>query len=257
MKTLVGASASFTLDSYGIEYKIASTRKDRAGAFRLAYRAYRRAGLCPENDHELRITPYQLLPTTDIFVGELDGETICTISLVRDSELGLPMEVIYPEEVETRRLHGLSLAEVSCLADRRKDPRRYFPVFLEICRWVVQTAQYRGIDQLLLAVHPRHARFYHRYMTYERCGEVRRYPCVCDHLAVPMCLDFDHIDPEHPNYNRFFGKPISPDLMEPCPMSREEVAYFSPLVDGDGCLPLLAHDSFEQDSPEFYCREGI
>jgi hypothetical protein len=258
MKTLAARSSSFTVDSYGIEYRIASTRSEREGAFRLAYRAYQRAGLCPSNDYELRITPFQLLPTTDVFIGTLDGETICTISLVRDSSLGLPLEVIYPEVVEARRWQGLSLAEVSCLADRRKDPRRYFPVFLEICRWMVQTARLRGVDQLLVAVHPRHARFYRRYMAFEEIGEVRRYPSVCDHLAVALCLDFDRIDRNHPpTYDRFFGKPIPPALMAPCPMSREEVAFFGPLVDGDGCLPLLAQHAFEQDSPDLFCHEGM
>jgi hypothetical protein len=40
-------------------------------------------------------------------------------------------------------------------------------------------------------------------------------------------------------------------------MSREEVAFFGPLVDGDGCLPLLAQHAFEQDSPDLFCHEGM
>jgi hypothetical protein len=258
MKATIEASPALALESHTIEYKIASNRQERAEAFGLAYRAYRRAGLCPESYHELRITPYQLLPTTDIFVAELHGETICTISLVRDSRLGLPLEVIYHDEVAARRRQGLSLAEVSCLADRRKDPRRYFPVFLEICRWMVQTARFRGVDQLLVAVHPRHSRFYRRYMAFETIGDVRRYPSVCDHLAIALSLDFQRIDRERPpTYDRFFGKPIPHALLAPCPMSREEIVYFSPLVDGDGCLPLLAQHAFERDPPELHCQEDI
>ena len=80
MKAIIEPSPALALESHTIEYKIASNRQERAGAFGLAYRAYRRAGLCPESEHELRITPYQLLPTTDIFVAELHEETICTIS---------------------------------------------------------------------------------------------------------------------------------------------------------------------------------
>src|SRR5436190_2268256 len=131
-----------------IELKVATTRSERQAAFELVYRSYLRAGLCAENPLGLRFTPFQMLPTTDIIVAKLRGEVISTLSLVRDGELGLPMEEIYPEEVASRRDCGVRLAEVSCLADRRKDSARFFGLFREMTRLMAQLGKNTGVDEL-------------------------------------------------------------------------------------------------------------
>lgn len=229
-----------------IEYKIAANREDRAAAFGLTYQAYTRVGLCPTNPFHMRVTPYQILPTSDVFIARLDGEMICTISLIVDSKLGLPMEVIYPREVEDLRSGGLKLAEVSCLADRRRDPGRYFPVFVELCRLMVQSARYRGVDQLLVAVHPRHARFYRRYMAFQPIGDVRKYPSVCNKLAEALSLDFAYVDREQPpNYELFFGEPLPEDVVRPRPMSIADQEYFAAIASCEGRLPLVEQHAFD------------
>ena len=83
--------------------QISETREDRLSAFQLIYQAYRRANLCEPNPFGVRITPHQLLASTDIFTAKVRGETISTLSLVADSELGLPLECVFPWEVEQRR----------------------------------------------------------------------------------------------------------------------------------------------------------
>lgn len=234
-----------------LSYRVAATRADRAAAYRLVYQAYTRVGLCPTNAYGMRVTPYQLLPTSDTFIAELDGQVISTLSLVVDSKLGLPMEVIYPDEVARLRDAGQNVAEVSCLADRRRDPGRYFPVFLELCRLMVQSARYRGIDQLLVAVHPRHARFYRRYMAFETLGDVREYPSVCNKLAEALCLDFRLIDLDPPeNYELFFGEPLPEEMIRPRPMTATDREYFAPIAICEGKLPMVnqhAFDSFSFD----------
>ena len=45
------------------------------------------------------VTPYHLLPTTEIFIAEYQGEVIFTMSLVIDGDLGVPMEHVYGDEI--------------------------------------------------------------------------------------------------------------------------------------------------------------
>src|SRR5688572_10201296 len=76
---------------------IAQSRAEREAAFRLIYGAYLRSGLGIENAHGMRITPFQLLPTTTIFNARLTtgpeaGVVFSTVSLVGDGEFGLPLE---------------------------------------------------------------------------------------------------------------------------------------------------------------------
>lgn len=217
--------------------QIATSRSDREAAFRLIYDAYVRSGLGVPNAHGLRVTPYHLLPTTTIFTAQHAGEStascvFATVSLIVDGELGLPLERIYAEEVASRRAQGLKLGEVSCLADRRHDFRRFFPVFCALNRWMIQFARAQALDQVLVAVHPKHARFYTRNMGFEVIGGLANYPSVCNRPAVALCFDFARNDREpFPYYDRFFSNPIPREELAPAPLSAGEIAYFSSMVD--------------------------
>lgn len=215
-----------------VDYRIAATREERASAFRLVYESYLEGGLGEPNAHGMRVTPYHLLPTTEVFVASAQGTTMFTVSLVVDGRLGLPMETVYAEEAARRREQGLRLAEVSCLADRRSQFRGFFPVFLRLSRLMVQYARRRGVEELLVAVHPKHARFYRRYMDFRVFGEQAAYPTVRNNPAVALSLNFDRIDRERPQaYDTFFGVPIEAQKLEPRPIPPADRRYFAPMVD--------------------------
>ncbi len=235
-----------------IQYEIANTIEQRAAAFRLVYRSYIEAGLGEPNPYGMRVTPYHLVPSTEMFVATLRQEVIFTVSLVADGDLGLPMEAIYGEEVMAKRAQGLRLGEVSCLADRRSDFRGSFPVFLRLARLMVQHARYRGLDQILLAIHPRHVRFYRRFMACEPLAGERVYPTVRNHPAVALCLDFDRIDRERPeNYDTFFGEPLPEEALKPHPITPAEADFFRPMVDpGFRVGPLPSQGCSPQQQPE-------
>ncbi|MBN1852433.1 MAG: long-chain N-acyl amino acid synthase [Pirellulales bacterium] len=210
-----------------IELKIASTREEREAAFALIYQNYLQAGLCEPNPTGLRITPYQLLTTTDIFVAKLQGEVISTLSLVRDGEYGLPMELTYTVEVAERRRKGLRLAEITCLADRRRGSERFFNQFCELCRLLVQYAVKQEIDQLLVAVHPRHAKIYCRYMAFTQIGGCCEYSVVRGSPAVALCLDLKQIQINRPaNWARFFAQKLPDEVLISQPISDVDRRYF-------------------------------
>lgn len=215
-----------------VGYKIAATRQDRAAAFRLVYKSYLRTGLGEPNRHEMRVTPYHLLPTTEVFIATCRGQVISTVTLVIDGQLGLPMESIYAKEVALRREQGYLLGEVSCLADRRSQFIRFFPVFLRLTRLMVQYARRQGLDELLAAVHPKHAKFYRRFMDFEVIGQERIYPTVRNHPAVALSLNFDRIDRERPHsYETFFAEAIPDEQLQPRPITTAECSYFRRMID--------------------------
>jgi hypothetical protein len=223
-----------------IVYKVAEKRDEREAAFRLVYNAYTRSGLIEENPHEMRVTPYQLLDTTDVFIATLNDELISTVSLVCDGDLGLPMEEIYGEEVADLRARGICVAEVSCLADRRRQLSRTLPVFVPLMRLMVQAARLRGVDELLVAVHPRHGRFYQRFLSFEPVGGERSYPLVRNNPAVALSLDFGRLDRVRPtNYETFFGAPLPPEQLARQPMSEEERQWFALAADHGAGFTLV------------------
>jgi hypothetical protein len=222
-----------------IEYKIASTQWERESAFRLLYHAYRRSGLVDRTVHEIRVMPHQLLPTTSVMIARYANQVISTLSLIEDGELGLPLEKTFAAEVCERRQQGFTLAEASCLADRRKDVDRYFPVFVRLCRLMILHARSREVDQVLIAVHPRHARFYIRHLAFDPISDERPYPLVRNQPAVALALDLNRLEIERPaNYERFFAHRIKDDELKPKQMSDNERSYFCQFLE-DPCTPAV------------------
>jgi hypothetical protein len=223
-----------------ISYRIAETRAEREAAFRLVYASYLRGGLGSISRYQARVTPYHLLPTTETFIAEYQGEVIFTMSLVMDGALGVPMENVYGEEIAGLRRRGLRFGEISCLADQRASRQRFFPVFLRSSRLMVQYAHRQGLDALLAAVHPKHARLYRRCFDFRVMGEQREYPAARNRPALALSGEFTRLLRDRPEvYDSLLGDPFSDEELRPRPISRADCAYFRPMIDpAFQCAPL-------------------
>ena len=194
-----------------------------------------------------------------MLVAVLRDETVFTVSLIGDGQLGLPMENVYGEEVRSLRKQGVRIGEVSCLADRRSKYRKCFPVFVRLCRLTAQFAWHQGLDRLLVAVHPRHARFYRRFMDFEPIGPERSYPSVQNRPAVALSLDLVRL---HENrgkgYDTLFGPTIPAEQLAPARFDPSEADYLRPMIDPSfDCAPLSGDEDFSADRPaEVLCGVG-
>ena len=92
-----------------ITMSIARSQPDLEDAFGLVYRSYVRTGLDTPNPTGLRLTTHHFLPTTEVILARNAGVPIATASLIVDSELGLPAESIYGEEIRGLKRRGLRL----------------------------------------------------------------------------------------------------------------------------------------------------
>jgi hypothetical protein len=193
----------------GVTFSIARTADERLAASRLVYEQYVTTGLICPNPYKVHLVPAHLSDETTVIIGEHQGRVVCSVSLIGDNGDGLPMEEIYPHEIQQRRDAGLVMAEVSCLAISEATARNFLPTLIGMTRLMAQHARHRDIDQLVIAAHPKHARFYERFMGFQRFGILRRYPRFRDHPAVASCLDFDTIDRNRPRcWDDYFRLPI-------------------------------------------------
>lgn len=240
-----------------ISYRIAATRQEREAAFRLVYASYLRSGIGERNRYCMRVTPYHLLPTTATFVAECRGEVVFTMSLVADGALGVPMENVYGEEVADMRRRGLRIGEVSCLADRRASMVRFFPVFLRTSRLLVQYAHREGLDGLVIAVHPKHARFYRRYFDFRLIGGQKDYPCVRNRPAVALWMEFARLARERSgSYLALLADEFADEELRPQPISEAECDYFRPMIDpAFQCAPI--GDAEEEETPAVHAGELV
>jgi hypothetical protein len=188
-----------------VRFRTARTRATFSQAFSLVYYNYVEAGLIEPNQAQVRVLPHHALPTTDVLVAQVRDEVFGTATLIRDGRYGLPLESIYTSEVENYRNEGLRLAEVSCLADRRR--RTNYSSLIDLMHFTIQCAIARGVDQLLIAVHPRHVKFYVRLLGFNVFAGLRNYAAVCDNPAIGLSLDLRPVDVwDQATRNRVLGR---------------------------------------------------
>lgn len=221
-----------------ITIKIASTRSEREAAFRLVYQRYLMSGLCTANPHQMRITPHHLLPTTTVFVAIYQGEVIFTVSLIGDGELGVPMESVFPKEIQALRARGVRFGEISCLADRRRSLVRFLPLFVQVTHLMFQFATQSSDYEFVIAVHPKHGRFYERFFGFRPMGDVRPYQSVQNNPAAAYSLHSSWLAPAR--RGQYHSKIFTPDQLEPQPVSPEEARDFSQAAIPLGATELLS-----------------
>lgn len=230
-------------DANLITYEIARTRDDFEAGLRLLYASYVRSGLAVRNPSGIRVTPYHLLDTTEVFVAKARQEVFMTISLIADGQLGLPMESMYGDQIQQLRTSGKRVAEVGCFADRRADGMRFNPAFNGLTKLLVQTARHRGYDTLVVAVHPRHANFYRRLLGFEDIGGLAYCEYVANRPAVALLLD---LTKEHgtKHYNAFARDPYPAEALRTRAFDDESARYFQGFLD----VTLIQFNNAELDA---------
>lgn len=142
-----------------LTFKLAQTRSELEGAFRVLHDAYVQNGFAQPHPSGLRVTPYHGLPSTSTLIC-LDGETVVgTVSIVRDGALGLPMEKVI--DITAHRSSERRIAEISSLAIHRNYRESHGSVLWPLLKYLVSyCVDYFGIDTMLIVVNPAHFSYY-------------------------------------------------------------------------------------------------
>jgi len=165
--------------------------------YRLIYREYLIREFCRPHGSGLHCTYYCFFPESRTLLLEGSGETLGTLSLITDTECGLPMEAVFPEEIANIRSSGQRLAEISLLAfdfDLIRG-RKYinadiqkFSCAFYLFKGMFAYARKTGITDLVMAVHPKLERLY-QSLGFSREGNVKAYSSALGKPAVAMHMN--------------------------------------------------------------------
>lgn len=222
-----------------LKFGLARSRDDLTQAFRLVFDSYYDAGLVTEKPSGIRLTPHHLMPTSEVLVARLEDTVVSTLSMFADGYLGLPMESMYGEQIQSLRDDGLRLAEIGCLADRRHAPIRFMDAFIQLGRLLAQICQVRGIDALVAVMHPKHARLYQRVMGFRQIGDLSQCPYANDNPAVAVYMRFD----DHrgtPLYDRYFSDPWPQKELLQYRWDSETRKHFREILERDNAIAATA-----------------
>lgn len=215
--------------SRSIEVKFASERSEWEQALQLVATTYQARGYETPNVARLRFTPYHALQDTAVLVAKHEGRVVATFSIVLDNTyLGLPMEGVYPDEIQALRRSGRRLLETTCLADQGLSLREFVQVFLSLIRLGMQYHTSRGGDTYVITVNPRHKSFYQKVLGFQPLGPCRSYAAVQDAPAEAFWLDNETLKADAPKmHEEIFGEDLPRQALIAPPLPRRLAQEFA------------------------------
>lgn len=173
-----------------LQLKIADTRQELEACFRLLHDAYVESGFMLPDPSGMRVTIYHALPTTTTLCAKWDGEVVGTISLIRESAFGFPLQKIF--DLSAVRQKGGNLAEASALAVHPKFRKTGGAILFPLMKFMYEYAtQYFDTRHLLIAVNPNRIEMYESLLFFERltANTVENYDFANGAPAVGATLD--------------------------------------------------------------------
>ncbi len=147
--------------------KIAETREELEACFKLLHDAYVSSGFMKASTSGMRITIFHALPTTTTLCAKFDGVVVGTISLIRESVFGFPLQSIF--DLSQVRAKKGKIAEVSALAIDPKFRHGGGFVLFPLMKFMYEyCTTFFDTRHLVIAVNPNRIEMYESLMYFER-----------------------------------------------------------------------------------------
>ena len=230
-------------DADNYKFKIADRKDEYESACRLVHDKYVQKGYMTPTESGLRLSLQNALPETTTFIGKKKDTIISTLTIFQDSEMGLPMDAIYKQELDHLRQQGRKIVEVGALAVHPSICKQDQTVLMHGNKIMHSySREYLGVDDLVVAINPRHQWFYEHILLFEQIGELKAYNYVKKAPAVAYRLDLNKAEikykatyqnkPLEKNLYRFFYVDKSPCIQYPeknrhvCFWNKDRIKYF-------------------------------
>jgi len=200
-----------------LQFGVASCLEQVLEAWGLVYLAYRRIDLIDPNTYRIHTSSQAPQPHSAVITGRIREVTASTLTCIRDTDAGLPLDHEYKPELDTLRAEGRCLTEIGLLADRRQQPARAADSLFMLIHYALDYAFRDGGTDAIIGVHPRHARFYRRAFGWEPYGSERTYAVVKNHPVVLLRLDreaLDRADPLPRGLRYLIDYPVPQDMYD-------------------------------------------
>lgn len=147
--------------------KQAETKDEITQALNLVYQSYIDFNYIDPNEAKLRLTKYNILPTTFILIAKYGEEVVGTLSIVPDSALGIPSELTF--NIDDYRNNNTRIAEISSLAIKRGFRKQRGQLLLPLCKIMyLFCTQILKLDGIIVSTIPNVEAFYTDVLLFEK-----------------------------------------------------------------------------------------
>ena len=206
--------------------KIAETQQELEACFSLLHDAYVSSGFMKPDPSGMRVTVYHALPTTTTLCAKFDGEVVGTLSLIRESLIGFPLQSIF-DLTEVRAKHG-HIAEVSALAVHPKFRKTGGSILFPLMKFMHEYCRtFFDVRHLVIAVNPNRIELYESLLLFHRLTQnlVDNYDFANGAPAVGATLDLQHAGERfavvygnkslRKNLHNYFFEAVLPNIVLP------------------------------------------
>ena len=185
---------SIKLNMKNIVFKTALTHEDYLSAFNLVYKVFVKAGFTSPSKTPFRLAPQHCNTGSRVFIGNFKNgnidKLIYSISIFPDSDNGLPMDMIFKNELDLLRQQGRLIAEAGHLAADPKFKMNTMNVPMLGNKILHQYAsKHLNADDIVIAIHPKYRWIYEDFLLFEKIGGVKNYAYANDNPAIAMRMD--------------------------------------------------------------------
>lgn len=184
--------ASRTAPRPPIDISVATTPSQVVEAWQLVYRAYHDIGLIDPNPQQIYTVPRAVCPETAVILGRCGGMITATTTVAVDGPNGLSLDDVCRGELNVLRSGGRRLVEIGLLADRSPRGGHAVTALLHLMRHAFFYARLVAATDIVIGVHPHHARFYQRMLGFVAFAEFTCCARVNDHPVAPLRMDIAH-----------------------------------------------------------------
>jgi hypothetical protein len=191
------------LKNSDIVIRLANSNEEIRAANELIVGNYLNIGLWADEQEFLQ-SKFHHSAARNVFVAVDHGKIVGTVSIVKDSENGLPADSFQPAAMKHLRAQGDRMAEVTALAiDKSASQDRALILFLY--KFLYQYSfYYAGIDRFVASTTPRHAQFYETIFGFQHLSDPASYyyvrldvqlltvHLVRDRIQMAECYDVDN-----------------------------------------------------------------
>ncbi|MBL7543173.1 MAG: PilZ domain-containing protein [Bdellovibrionaceae bacterium] len=183
-----------TLDSR-FRFKVANTQDELSSAYRILHESYLEKGYTAPNESGMRIVKYFALPTTTTLIALFDNTVVGTISIIRRSTFGIPMESSF--NISDVLDNNKVIAEISSLAIDCRFREKRGALFLPLLKYFwAYVKSYMRLDAIVITVNPSMTDFYEGFLGFRRLknAKVGNYSYANGNPGIGLWFDIHSAD---------------------------------------------------------------
>jgi len=194
LKFLRSLLPSIKLNLDNIVFRTAASPEDYLAAFNLVYKVFVETGYTRPCETPFRLAPQHCNSDSRIFIGtQRKGDVdklIYSISIFPDSDKGLPMDIVFKQELDLLRSQGRFVVEAGHLAADPEYKMNTMNIPMLGNKILHQYAsKHLNADDIVIAIHPKHKWIYEDLLLFEKIGEIKEYSYANNNPAVAMRLN--------------------------------------------------------------------